>query len=66
MKYQYQWEIQPNTETDPHFVFTTTDSILDAARQFEEAWGRMSILYIRKVAVIEEIEYDEIDFREVI
>lgn len=60
----YHWEIQPSEEVDPHFLFTETDSVADAAKQFENAWGTMSIRYIRKTAVTTQFEYDD-DFGEV-
>ncbi|WP_172369612.1 hypothetical protein [Sporosarcina jiandibaonis] len=59
---KYHWEIQPSEETDPHFVFTDTDSVVDAAKQFEETWGEISVMYIRKIAVTKQLEYGE-DFR---
>jgi len=59
MKKLYHWEIQPSDETDPHFVFTETDSVADAAKQFEDVWGRMSIMFIRKIAVTKQFNYEE-------
>ena len=65
MNKTYHWEIQPKEEVKPHYLFTTTDSVLDAAKQFEEAWGNMSVMYIRKIAESKNFEYDE-DFGEAI
>lgn len=65
MNKSYHWEIQPTEEVEPHFVFTTTDSVADAAKQFEDAWGDISIMYIRKIAVTEQFSYEE-NFREAI
>jgi hypothetical protein len=64
MKKLYHWEIQPTEEVKPHFIYTETDSVAEAVKQFEEAWGDVSIMYIRKIAVIEQFEYED-DFREV-
>lgn len=60
----YHWEIQPTEEVDPYFVLTEKDSVADAAKQFEEAWGEISIMYIRKTAKSKRFEYPE-DFGEV-
>ena len=64
MNKQYHWEVQPTEEVDPHFVFTAADSVSDAAKQFENAWGKISIMYIRKIAESKLFEYPD-DFREV-
>lgn len=57
----YQWEVQPMEETLPYIIFTNRDSIGDAARQFEENNGRLSIRYIRKIAIVDKIDYTEYD-----
>lgn len=59
MNMMYHWEIQPMSEVEPYFVFTNRDSIGDAARQFEENNGRLSIRYIRKIAIVDKIDYTE-------
>lgn len=64
MTKQYHWEVQPAEEVDPHFVFTEADSVVEASRQFENAWGKMSIMYIRKIGVSKKFEYPD-DFGEV-
>lgn len=61
----YHWEVQPMEEVEPHFLFTEKDSIAEASRRFEEAWGSLSIRYIRKIAVTEKIEYSDLDCWEV-
>lgn len=59
---EYHWEVQPMAETEPYFIFTLTDSIAAAAREFEEIWGtEISIRYIRKTAVTDKIDYEEYD-----
>ena len=60
----YHWEVQPSEEVTPHFVFTKTDSVVEAAKQFENTWGSASIMYIRKIGVSEKFEYPD-DFGEV-
>ena len=64
MTKRYHWEVQPSEEVNPHFLFTKIDSVVEAAKQFENAWGSASIMYIRKIAVTTQFEYDD-DFGEV-
>lgn len=65
MTKEYIWEIQPMTEVKPIFVATFVDSVLAAAKAFEEAEGTQSIRYIRKKAVTERVEYGDLECWEV-
>lgn len=65
MTKEYVWEIQPMAEVEPHFISIKKNSVAEAAKLFEEAWGEMDIRYIRKKAVTEQIEYSELDCWEV-
>lgn len=65
MSKSYHWEVQPMEEVEPHFIFTDKDSVAEAARVFEESWGSLSIRYIRKIAVTESINYNDLDCWEV-
>lgn len=58
MNKEYHWEVQPMEEVEPHFVFTETDSVVEAARLFEEIWGAIPILYIRKTAITQKVNYE--------
>ena len=65
MTMQYVWEIQPMAEVEPHYISTEKNSVAEAARLFEESWGVMDIRYIRKKAVTEHFEYNDLDCWEV-
>lgn len=57
MNKKYQWEIRTMREERPIHVHTTEDSVLAAARKFEEQNGTLSVYSIRKSAEI--IEYED-------
>lgn len=56
MNESFRWEIIP-MEGESFFVMTATDSVLSAARIYEESYGTdISVYGIRKAAVINEFE----------
>lgn len=61
---EYHWEIKPMEESEPYHVYTKRDSVLDAVKQFTDAWGdNVSIYSVRKAAVTE--RYVDEEFGEV-
>lgn len=65
MNKSYHWEVQPSEEVKPYFILTNTDSVADAAQQFEDSFGDISIMFIRKISVSTNFKYDD-DFMEAI
>lgn len=59
MKKVYHWEVVPMDESDPYYVATESDSVVAAARQFEESWGsHISIFSLRKTSTTVHHETD--------
>ena len=57
----YHWEIQPMEEVDPYIIYTKTDSVLQAVKQFEETWGLVSVSSVRKVGIMTHFKFDKLE-----